>query len=318
MGDGGDELRLGGLRLLDFQGHIVDGVDQLADLVVIFFLDLRPVAPAGNEPGGVDDAGQGLYQGADKIEVGKVHHGHEQRHNQGHHGHAQDKLAVDLRHRSYEPDDPHDGPLVDYRGGGGHDRLFCRRVPARPHLGGALLQGVGDVRGAGSGAGGEAVAGKEHRAGGVDELHLQLAAVLEVADIVLRGNLIFAAGVAFKGIGGQLCPGGQVGGDGVGVVGPQGHRKGGPQQHHNQRQHADAVEQPAPADAANLTLVLELNALGHRLPSPLIPKAPDCIDIHGAGGVVLDFNAQAADVHIHDFQLAKIILAPHAVQNLLP
>ncbi len=35
-------------------------------------------------------------------------------------------------------------------------------------------------------------------------------------------------------------------------------------------------------------------------------------------GVVLQLDAQTADIHIHDLQLSDVILAPHRVQNLFP
>ena len=38
----------------------------------------------------------------------------------------------------------------------------------------------------------------------------------------------------------------------------------------------------------------------------------------GVLGVVLDLQAQAADVHIHDLQLAEVVPAPDLVQDLLP
>ena len=79
MGDGGDELRLGLLRLLDFQGHIIDGVGELPYLVIELFLDLHPIAPVGNEPGGLCNAGQRLHNGADKVEIGEVDQGQDGR-----------------------------------------------------------------------------------------------------------------------------------------------------------------------------------------------------------------------------------------------
>ena len=35
-------------------------------------------------------------------------------------------------------------------------------------------------------------------------------------------------------------------------------------------------------------------------------------------GVVLDLQPQTADVHVHDLQLAEVVPAPDAIQNLLP
>ena len=44
MGHGGDELAFHLLVLADLQGHIVDVVHQLTQLVGVFFLDLETVA----------------------------------------------------------------------------------------------------------------------------------------------------------------------------------------------------------------------------------------------------------------------------------
>ena len=52
--------------------------------------------------------------------------------------------------------------------------------------------------------------------------------------------------------------------------------------------------------------------------APFIPEAPDRGDIGGIGGVVLDFDAQAADIHVHDLQIALVIPSPHGAQNVLP
>ena len=57
MGHGGDKFRLHFLRLTDLVGHIVDGVRQLADLIVGVELYLYAVA-AGSDPfGGLGDLG---------------------------------------------------------------------------------------------------------------------------------------------------------------------------------------------------------------------------------------------------------------------
>ena len=76
MGDGGDELGLHLVVLADLLGHLVDGGGQLPDLIIVFRLDLDPVAAGCNAFGCLGDAGHGLNDGADKVQVGHIHHGH--------------------------------------------------------------------------------------------------------------------------------------------------------------------------------------------------------------------------------------------------
>src|SRR5699024_4955997 len=54
------------------------------------------------------------------------------------------------------------------------------------------------------------------------------------------------------------------------------------------------------------------------LRAPLVAEAPDGGDIGGVGRVVLDLDAKAADVHIHDFEFTVVIPAPDCRENILP
>ena len=120
------------------------------------------------------------------------------------------------------------------------------------------------------------------------------------------------------------------------VVAPHGGGKGPQRQGQHQQHHTHAVDQPAPADAPDFHFISHNDLFRHlsaspprswalilpRTPpasaAPLIPIAPHRIHIRRLRGVVLNLDAQAADVHVHDLQLAKIILTPHRVQDLLP
>ena len=51
---------------------------------------------------------------------------------------------------------------------------------------------------------------------------------------------------------------------------------------------------------------------------PLIPVPPHGSDIGRLLGVVFQLYPEAADVHVHDFQLPQVLFAPHSLQNLLP
>src|SRR5699024_412712 len=51
---------------------------------------------------------------------------------------------------------------------------------------------------------------------------------------------------------------------------------------------------------------------------PLVTIPPHSVDVGGILGIVLDLQPQAADIHIHDLQLAEVVPAPDHVQDLLP
>ena len=78
MGDGGDELRFYLLALADLGRHVVDGVDQLADLVPVVVLHLGAVAASGNALGGLRYLRHRLHHVVDENHVGHVHHPHAQ------------------------------------------------------------------------------------------------------------------------------------------------------------------------------------------------------------------------------------------------
>ena len=50
---------------------------------------------------------------------------------------------------------------------------------------------------------------------------------------------------------------------------------------------------------------------------PFITKAPHGGDVLRLLRVIFDLEAQAADIHVHDLELAKVALAPHGVENFL-
>ena len=106
MGNRGDEFILQLLRLLDLQGHVVEGVGQITDLVVELLLDLDPVRPGGDPFGGVCDARYRIHDGADEVQVGEVHHTQDGKADAQRDAHNEDDLPV---HAAQGGDIPH-GP----------------------------------------------------------------------------------------------------------------------------------------------------------------------------------------------------------------
>ena len=185
VGDGGDELGLHFVVLTDLLGHLVDGGGQLPDLVVVFRLDLNPIAARGDALGSLRDAGHGLHDGADKIQVGHIHHGHRrQTHPQGDED-EQQKLMIHQLQTGHQPHDPFNFIPVEDGGGHRHDALSRGRVLPRPGGDLLMLDGRGDVRRVWTAAGGEAVGGQDDLTGGVDELQFQGFLLVEVVDVVV-------------------------------------------------------------------------------------------------------------------------------------
>ena len=49
------------------------------------------------------------------------------------------------------------------------------------------------------------------------------------------------------------------------------------------------------------------------LKAPLVAVTPYGRDVDGVGGIVLNFNSEAADIHIHYFELTEEIAAPDCI-----
>ena len=69
----GNEIVFHALGARDLLGHIVDVVAQLADLVVIDFLQAHPIAPCGDFLDDLVDAHDRLEDGFQEIAVGQDH-----------------------------------------------------------------------------------------------------------------------------------------------------------------------------------------------------------------------------------------------------
>ena len=277
VGDGRNKLRLGLFRLLDLQRHVIDGVCELSDLVIELLLDLDAVAAVRNEAGRLVDAGQRLHDGTHEIQVREIHHSQNGDPDQGAYTDGQEQLPVHRRHRGDEPDHAHCGPLVDDRGGHGHDPLPCLGVLSRPGLHIAALHGAGDVRRPRHRArGGQAVAGTQQRTVCLDELHLQLLLIRKFCYIVLGCRPVLPPGVDAEAPGRVRGPGGEVVPHGPLIVRPQGQGERSHGQQQDQGHHAHAVHQPALPDAPDLHPVLDHCLLRHRIPPLRSGAYPRC------------------------------------------
>ena len=146
MGDGGDELGLHALRLLDISGHIVDGVREIADLVVKLLLHLNAVAAGGDALGRGGDGNHGLHNGSHKVGAGDIN----QAENNDAHSNGQTADEHDLAvHQTQGGDvahDPHHVAIVYEGGGNRHDPFPGGRIVAHPVFDPLALFGQGDVR----------------------------------------------------------------------------------------------------------------------------------------------------------------------------
>ena len=258
VGDRGDELRLHALRLLDPQGHVVDGVGEVPHLVVELLFHLDAVASPGDPPGDAGDVLHRVHDGADEVDVGDVHqdqNAHRQDHrHQGEDGH----LPVHQAHGGDVAHDPHQLPVVQQGGGDRRDPLAGLGQFPLPGGNLLLLPHPVDVPGARHGAGeGQAVGGVDHLPRRVQKLQLQPGAVLEGADVVLGGGeIVLAAGVS-TGVGAEVVGGNprlalHIGEDAAVIVIADDHGEGHHNHQQNHHQDADAVEQPPLADAFDL------------------------------------------------------------------
>ena len=269
MGNRGDELGLHALRLLDFQGHVVDGVDQVPDLIVKFFFDLDAVGPSRDALGGVGDHAQGLHDGADKIEVGKVHHRDNDRPDGQGDGHDDHHLLVHLAQRGDHPHHAPDAAVIQHGGGGGHDALPGLRGTARPGADELSVAGqrLVDILCAGIGAGqSELGRGVHHGAGLVQVLELQYVFLLKALHRIPGGLEIGALGVA-DGVGKAPHLGLQAAAHGGVEIPRNGHGKGRHSEQDDEQDGGNTVEHPA------LSNSLDLRHMYFHLLSPAIPGA---------------------------------------------
>src|SRR5699024_6446145 len=51
---------------------------------------------------------------------------------------------------------------------------------------------------------------------------------------------------------------------------------------------------------------------------PAVAIAPHRHDVGGAGGLVLDFHPQAADIDVHNLHIPEVILTPDPLEDLFP
>ena len=255
VGHGGDELRLDPLALADLAGHVVDGVDELADLVPVGVLHLGAVAAPGDALGGLGDLGHRLHHIVDEHHVGHVHHPRHHQQQPRRHAHGGEDLPLHGGHGGDVAHGPHHLIVQQQRHAHGHDVLPRIGVHA-PEGGDVLvLEHVVDVLGPGLHAGGEAVGADDDLPCGADELQLHeipfgkfggkgVGVAVELA--------VAAHGVAGKVVAGVGGPGAQPVQHHIIVVVGHAHAEGAGHQQGHHKDGAQGAEQPALAQAGDL------------------------------------------------------------------
>ena len=266
VGDGGDELVLHLLALVDTQGHVVDGVGQGADLVVVPLLDLHAVGALGDALGGLGNPRHRIHDGADEVQVGEVHDAQDRQADAQGDGHDDDDLPVYVAQGGDVAHGPHH-LAVDHQGAGGrHDVLAGAGVGAHPGAGLLLADGLGDLRRAGDAEGGEIRAGKADAPAAVQILHLQVVAVgipchhrPGIAVVVVPAAVVKAADGVLRLLAQGLAHGGVV-------IAPHGRGEGCHRQQDDKQHHADGVHHPPLSDTSDFF---------HAFPSP--PGSGSCL-----------------------------------------
>ena len=311
VGKLGDELRLHLLVLADLYGHFVNGVRQVRDLIVVLGLDLGSVAAVGNALGLLCDLLHRGHDGPDKEAAGEQHNKQCRRQNsQADKSNAHD-LPVHHRGRGDKPQNTDDlTAAIDHRAADSHDPLPGVRIPAHKGLDASGGDSLLDFRCLRGGNRPGAVGRGNDFPILVNKLQLQLqpGPVLKglgIGNAGLVEGVVILPQIVFK----KLC-----GAFGtvlqvrvhiiVAIVGV-----GCGDHCHAHQSYGDDDERDV--HQPSLMQVADFFEGQFHLRAPLIAKAPHRGDIGGIGGIVLDLDAQAADVHIHDLQLPLIILAPH-------
>ena len=254
MGDRGNEFRFHLFVLADPGGHIVDGVDQVADLVVVLLFQLDAVVAGSNAFGGIRNAAKRSDDGADKVHIDQIGQCHDKARRRKADHHDQNDLAVHQAQRRHHAQHALDLTIVGDRGGHRHDPLAGSRVGTGPRGYPSCRDRVSDIRSLWLTAGGQAGRGKEYAGLGLhgQKLQLQTPLFIEIPHIVFRHALVLRL---IGGIAGEEVADGlhfclQSGEHGVEIVVAQNDGK----QDHNGNQDAadsqEAVAQPPVSDAA--------------------------------------------------------------------
>ena len=259
MGHGGDELRLYFFALTDLQGHVVDVVHQLAQLVGVFVADLDAVASGGNALGGLGHLRHRRHHVVDEDQVGYEDQKDHRRDNGGDHQHRQPELLVHQMGGGDVAHNAHHRAVVEQGAGHGQNVLAGQGVPAGECSGFSGFHGAIHIHRGGGAAGHGPSGGQLHLALAVDKLQLHgLAQAVAGSKVrgVLGGPAVILA-VAAHAVGAEIVrPGfrlGLQGGAGPAIeVGADGHSGENPRQDQNDDDGPHAAGQPPAAQAPEL------------------------------------------------------------------
>jgi len=125
----GNKFRLRFLRLTNLDGHIIDGTNQLADLVVILTGDLHAVGAGGNALGRRVDLRDGHQNGLDKKAAQEEDRANKQQADRDGNQCDHQDLKIRIAQTCYIAQHAdHFAVCIDHRTGNGQNALPCQRV----------------------------------------------------------------------------------------------------------------------------------------------------------------------------------------------
>ena len=301
VGQLGDKFPLHFFILADFGGHLVDGVRQLPNFIVIPGLNLNAVAAVGNSLCLLGNLRHRHHDGLHKEAAAEQHHHHEHKqHRQRNTGHIKN-LLVDHPGGGNKPERPHHlAAGVNERAGNGDDVFVRNGVDAHEGLCRAGAQCLGNLRGHRRFVAPQAIGAGHQGTGFVQELQLDdvprliAAGIGDAGLIVVRKILIEIVGKEITGGFGsvaQVCLH-------IGIIIRRIRGRDRRDAHQPQgKNHTEGIDQPTVLQAMMLFLLLTHSALC----APFIAETPNSCDIGGVCGIVFNLNPQTANVYVHDF-----------------
>ena len=251
MGDRGNKFRLGLFRLGDLQRHIIDGIGQVTDLILVFLFHLNAIASGCDLLCNFGNAGHRFHDGTHKIQVGEIHDGkNHQCDGAGRQNDGQDLLIHQLQRGHHAHHADHNA-VVNHGRGNRHNALPGVGVLARPDPHVLGRDGFVNVRGPGVNVRHQAGCGLLDASVSVQKLQFQMLLHFKGGNVATDVCPVFIFGVVLQKTGGRSGGIFQAGGHTGVVVTGHGGRKGGHRHKGDHNHHRDGVEHPASADTAD-------------------------------------------------------------------